>query len=97
MTDVSVETQKIIMFIPIINICMPLLWLNNCYYWSYSTITGLKGAFYSALYAIVVILVLRALSWAFPSIFNLLQYLAMYLGPLAMGIGLVRFQDKNSL
>ena len=97
MTDVSVETQKIIMFIPIINICMPLLWLNNCYYWSYSTKITLKGFFYSALCAVAVILVMLALSWVFPSIFNVLSYLTMYLGPRAMGIGLVRFQDKNGL
>ena len=97
MTDVSIETQKIIMFIPFINICTPLLWLNNCYYWSYSTKTSLKGFFYSAVYAVAVILVMLALSWVFPSIFNVLSYLTMYLGPLAMGIGLVRFQEKNSL
>lgn len=95
MFEVSIEKQKIIMFIPFINICTPLLWLNNCHYWSYSNSTRIKGFFYSALYAVVVVLVTSALSQIFPSLSDILGYLTMYLGPLAMGIGLVRVQEKK--
>ena len=94
MFEVSLEKQRIIMFIPYVNLFSLLIWLNNCYYWCYSVKTSLKGALYAFLHFLPVVTLQFIFIQLFPNLINIFGYLAMYLAPLAMSFGLIRFQEK---
>lgn len=97
MFDVPLEKQKVIMFIPYVNLFNLLIWINNCYYWSYSTKIALTGALYAFLHFLPVAITQYVCTVVLPDVAHITGYIVMYLAPLMMSFGLIRFQEKNCL
>ena len=97
MFDFNLEKQKFLMFIPVLNLLHPLFWMNNCYYFSYSEKTFWSGFLYGYLHCLPLSILQFLLSQFVPSIAEFTGYAFMYLSPLSLGYGLVRFQDKHFL
>ena len=97
MFDITLEMQRFLMFVPILNIIHPLVWINNCYYFSYSEKTFWSGLLYGYLHCLPFAILQFLLSQFVPGIADFTGYLIMYLSPLTFGYGLVRFQENHFL
>lgn len=97
MFEVSVEKQKILMLVPVANILGLLVWVNNCCYYAHSLKTSLTGGLWAFIHFLPVAVLQFVLMQLCPDASSLWGLFAMYLGLLAMDLGLIRFQEKHLL
>lgn len=91
----SIETQKKIMYIPIVNVGVLFLCLYNCLQRRITDKQTMKLFFYVLRYALPVGLLWMCLSKALPSLEWLFGLCTMYLTPLAMSYGLIKYQENE--
>ena len=94
MNPISTKAQRKIMFIPIINIFNLFICLLNCCCKRIPMITFLKVYLSLFGYTLPPALVYGILLHIFPTFEQVLTPLAIYLIPLIMSFGLIKFQEK---
>lgn len=95
MSLISLKTQKIMMFIPVVNISIWFIWWHN-YKKSALTLMHSAMAFAIAVGSLLPFFLLyRMLSGFIPSAERLFFYLYMYIAPLLMGFGLIQLQKRT--
>lgn len=97
MFEVTLEKQKIIMFLPFVNLFGLLIWVNNCFFRPHSAKTTFKGGLWAVGHFLPVITLQFVLERFFPELSSIFGYVSMYLAPLAMDLGLIRYQEKYIL
>ena len=94
MKQISVDIQRRIMFVPVINIANIFIWLFNARN-AYKTVNTLPRTllilFSSVIPLEIISLVVANYS---PDIGNIIGLLNAYLGPLAAGYWLIKYQEK---
>lgn len=94
MKIVSVETQKKIMYIPYVNILNLFIWLNNIRYMDVPYNGVPKTLLILFINSIPLVLIQSILVNTFPIVGNVLSYINVYLIPLLISRGLIRYQEQ---
>ena len=97
MTYISVRTQTILMFIPILNGLNFLAWINNWLYLRLPLKMGLQSMLIVILSVLAVVIPTWILVDCFPEWESIIRALCSYLIPFVMSLGLIIYQKKNDL
>lgn len=97
MGTIKLSFQRKLVFIPILNPLILFIWVYN-----FRKAGEPFGVFAKSLLLIwgisipivVVQIVIQKVFSAYPVIFNVVDYAVMYLLPLAVGLGLISYQEK---
>lgn len=91
---ISIKMQKIIMFIPGINIfCLPI-WLYNSFFYNKKHNTLLRSLYIIFSSTVPLMVLLIAVSYYFPATSDFLRKLNGYFMPLLLGYRLVKYQES---
>lgn len=91
----SIDLQKKIKFIPVINIGVFFLAAINCRKTSNPIIAGVKLLAISACCMLLTTFLWSLLTLIFPRLEDLFFLCSIYTGPLCMSLGLIKFQEKE--
>lgn len=102
MRTVSLKTQKLLMFIPIINFFIPIIWVCNCKMESRmmgtrSRIYFILGFFYGFVCGFLAFVGYSLLCKWIPEMSTIFLYAVGYLAPLSTDIGLILLQKKMGI
>lgn len=93
-TVISIELQKRIMYLPIVNISVLFIYYYNALLMKLSTKTLLKGGLLALLFAAPIMAMQFVISQIAPGFSNFSGYLVIYLAPLAIDMELIHYQEK---
>lgn len=94
MKPISIKAQKIIMYIPGINIFCIVIWLYNSFFYDENQSTLKQSLLIIFTSAVPLAVLQTALGFYFPKIGEVLGVLNSYLIPLFIGYRLVKYQEK---
>lgn len=98
MNPVSVKTQRLIMYIPLVNVVNMFICIYNHYAVPNKKKNNLRSVGYLLSYSIPAAigysLLYRLVANRIPAMEPLLYALGIYLVPLIMSFGLIKFQEK---
>ena len=94
MRYISTETQRKIMLIPLVNMANIFICLNNNIYMHANTKLVLKSLVYLFCYTLPVGFLWMLICSIVPAMADILYPLMMYVMPLCMSYGLIKYQEK---
>jgi len=94
MRYISTETQRKIMLIPLVNMANIFICLNNNIYMHANTKLVLKSLVYLFCYTLQVGFLWMLICSIVPTMADILYPLMMYVMPLCMSYGLIKYQEK---
>lgn len=91
---ISIELQKRLLYIPIINLSVLFIYYYNALMMKVSTATLLKGGVVAVITVAPIVAIQLLISQVAPDFSTFSGYLVIYFAPLAIATGLIRYQEK---